>query len=138
MTIFGVTASESELAGGGLDGFLGFFDQKYRDHDYDVGRFKAREVIRQASSRGLTFINYPASDAAIPTDSSWMAIRPIDPNLGGLKLTQVSEELRIEFRKRLSDRIDDVFKELKLKWFERMPLDILIVKRQLDKWLALS
>ncbi len=33
MTIYGVIATESELAGAGLQAFLGFFDQRFRDHD---------------------------------------------------------------------------------------------------------
>ena len=45
MTIYGVIATESELAGAGLLAFPGFFDQRFRDHDYDVGRTHARQVL---------------------------------------------------------------------------------------------
>ncbi|HZQ47360.1 MAG TPA: patatin-like phospholipase family protein, partial [Verrucomicrobiae bacterium] len=38
MTIYGITASEQELASFELFAFAGFFDRRYRDHDYDVGR----------------------------------------------------------------------------------------------------
>jgi hypothetical protein len=49
MTIYGVIATESELAGAGLQAFLGFFDQRFRDHDYDVGRTHARQVLTDSA-----------------------------------------------------------------------------------------
>jgi Patatin-like phospholipase len=50
MTIYGITADSSELAGAGLQAFLGFFEQEYRDHDYDVGRMKARSFLDPAKN----------------------------------------------------------------------------------------
>ena len=51
MTIYGVIAKESELAGAGLQAFLGFFAQRFRDHDYDVGRCHARKVLTVRSTQ---------------------------------------------------------------------------------------
>ncbi len=42
MYICAITADSAELASSGVSAFLGFFDQAYRDHDYDVGRTKLR------------------------------------------------------------------------------------------------
>ncbi len=52
MTIYGVTAMNTELAGAGLQAFLGFFDQEFRDHDYDVGRTHARQVLTNPELAG--------------------------------------------------------------------------------------
>jgi hypothetical protein len=46
MRILGITAQESELAGAKLFMFQGFFDRKFRQHDYEVGRLKSRQMIR--------------------------------------------------------------------------------------------
>jgi hypothetical protein len=45
MIIYGITAKESELASAGIQSFLGFFDQRYRDHDYDVARDHAQKIL---------------------------------------------------------------------------------------------
>ena len=45
MRIYGIAVSEELLAGADLTGFLGFFDERYRVHDYDRGRMVARMVL---------------------------------------------------------------------------------------------
>ena len=46
MNILAVMADgPRELAGAGLSSFAGFFSQKYREHDYTVGRNKARAYL---------------------------------------------------------------------------------------------
>jgi hypothetical protein len=46
MDILAVTANgRDELAGAGLSSFVGFFSRTYREHDYLVGRKKAREYL---------------------------------------------------------------------------------------------
>ncbi len=68
MKIFGITAHESELAGGKLCAFQGFFDRALRDHDYSVGRKKAREILRSLSS--VLDHGFPAEDSDITWDKS--------------------------------------------------------------------
>jgi hypothetical protein len=46
MRILGITAQESELAGAKFFMFQGFFDRRFRQHDYEVGRLKSRQMIR--------------------------------------------------------------------------------------------
>lgn len=138
MQIFGITATEDELAGSKLEGFIGFFDQKYRDHDYDVGRTKAREFIHNSASLGLIFSNYPALGAPIPPSQPWMNIRSIDHSLDGLELAQVSEDMRKSFRDRLSDRADDFLSEIGIPWAGREAIDLFLIKPKLNKLLGLS
>ena len=46
MNILAVMANgRQELAGAGIASFAGFFSRKYREHDYTVGRNKAREYL---------------------------------------------------------------------------------------------
>jgi len=56
MVIYGITATEDELASSKFESFLGFFDQAYRDHDYDVGRKRALGMpfpLREAIDLGF-------------------------------------------------------------------------------------
>ncbi len=104
MTIYGVIADESELAGAGLQAFLGFFDQKFRDHDYDVGRLHARTVLQSAKladGNGIGPIHYTSSP-----------IRPIDSRWNGLKLRDVPVADLSDFKKGLRKRLNEMLKEL--------------------------
>jgi hypothetical protein len=104
MTIYGVTATESELAGAGLQAFLGFFDQRFRDHDYDVGRSHARRVLTDPalSAPGSIFpIEYPQD-----------SIRPIDERLDGLKLSAVPAADLEQFKAGMRNGIKGMAKEL--------------------------
>lgn len=104
MTIYGVTATDSELAGAGLQAFLGFFDQRFRDHDYDVGRKHARAVL---TSDALAQPNTLGPLRFTPS-----AIRPIDSRLDGLKLSQVPQADLQAFKAGLRKRLNQMLREL--------------------------
>ena len=71
MKIYGVTAKDSELAGAGVQAFLGFFDRRYRDHDYDVGRAHARAfLVGEAAGEDCTSSTRRRSTAS---SRSWAA-----------------------------------------------------------------
>jgi hypothetical protein len=104
MTIYGITAMDSELAGAGLQAFLGFFDQRFRDHDYDLGRSHARRVLMDptlAEKGAIGPINYTGSP-----------IHPIDERLDGLKLSAVPAADVERFKSGLRDRVKQMAKQL--------------------------
>ena len=104
MTIYGVTATDTELASSGLEAFLGFFDQKFRDHDYDVGRAHARQVLTNpelANSGGIGPISYTGSE-----------IRPIDARLNGLKLSGAPAADLEQFKAGTQARVKEMVREL--------------------------
>jgi hypothetical protein len=105
MTIYGVTATSSELAGAGLQAFLGFFDQRFRDHDYDVGRTHARNV--------LTSPEFAQPGALGPIRYTGSEINPIDSGLDGLKMSHVpvahSQEFKVGARKRLNQMLRELW-----------------------------
>ncbi len=105
MTIYGITAKDSELAGAGIQAFLGFFDQSFRDHDYDVGRLHARVVLTDPAlgdPGALGPIHYTSQD-----------IRPIDTRLNGLKVQNVPaadmKAFKAGMRKRLNQMLHELF-----------------------------
>lgn len=115
MYICSVTADESELASAGIMAFLGFFDQRYRDHDYDVGRTKAQAFL----------LNPPAQLGAIRFTPG--VIRPIDSSLNGLRLQDVPRPLRQQLKDRLNDRARDILQE--------MGVPTVVIRDAIDYWL---
>ena len=104
MTIYGVIANSSELAGAELQAFLGFFDQRFRDHDYDVGRKHAQAVLVDpalAESCGIGPLRYKGQD-----------IRPIDSRLDGLKLKDVPAADLQAFKAGLKKRLNQMLREM--------------------------
>jgi predicted acylesterase/phospholipase RssA len=54
MNILAVMAEgRNDLAGAGISSFVGFFSRKFRDHDYLVGRIKAREYLAKPEVRKI-------------------------------------------------------------------------------------
>jgi hypothetical protein len=110
MTIYGVTAMDSELAGAGLEAFLGFFDQIFRDHDYDVGRTHARRFLNNP------VISQPGGIGPLNLDANQPAIRPIEHRLDGLRLSHVPVGDLAQFKNGAKDRVNEMLKELIGNW----------------------
>jgi hypothetical protein len=103
MTIYGVIAKESELAGAGLQAFLGFFDQQFRDHDYDVGRKHAQDVLLNPALGN--------SGAIGPFRYTPMDVRPIDHRLDGLRLKDVPAADLHLFKAGMRKRLNQMLRE---------------------------
>jgi hypothetical protein len=113
MTIYGVTAKDSELAGAGLEAFLGFFDQVFRDHDYDVGRTHARDFLKILNDPAVT----PAGGIGpLNLDPIQSTIHPIDHRLDGLRLSHVPAADLAQFKNGMKDRVNAMLKELIGNW----------------------
>lgn len=126
MLICSVTAADSELASGAVAAFLGFFDQRYRDHDYDVGRAKAQAFLA----------NPPAGLGPIRCRPE--PIRQIDHSLDGLKLGDVDIDKRKRVKSRLRDRAHTIMEELGVATaIIRETIDLALISPQLDKILML-
>lgn len=106
MKIVSITASDAELAGADLFAFGGFFDFKYRKHDYDVGRDKAQRFLTNACPLGV--LKFQAE----PID-------PIDPSLNNLKLEQMEEQVRKDFYDRLKDRVLTIMEAIGMNYVTR-------------------
>jgi len=92
MQILAISSDDSELAGSDLQAFCGFFDFKYRKHDYDVGRDKAQLfLLREDCPLGK--INFSPE-----------TIDYIDHNLDNLKLENMDLSIRQDVYSRLKDR----------------------------------
>lgn len=117
MRIYGMAVSEELLAGAELSAFLGFFDERYRVHDYDRGRMVARTVLTSSS------INEPGELGPIrytPTH-----INPIDSTLNGLQLSQLSSEEQQVFRDGIKKRVNELVRDLIGFW--SYPADVVVI-----------
>ncbi len=129
MVIYGITADDSELASYELFAFAGFFDRRYRDHDYEVGRKKAQAFLAAPDKLGpIRFRPEP--------------LGPIDPALDGLKLEKMDRTVREKIRDQIRDRAHEIMKEAGINpWLiggaVREAIDLALVKPQLDKLLKL-
>jgi hypothetical protein len=125
MRIYSVTASREELASAPLHAFQGFIDQRYRQHDYDVGRQKMRDRILELNQLHdpLGPINY--QDAAVPIS--------IDPALNGLTMDRIPVKRREQVRDKLHKRITAAMKAEHLNFIERKGIDWLVLNGFLNK-----
>ncbi len=110
MTIYGITAMDSELAGAGLEAFLGFFDQVFRDHDYDVGRSHARKFLANP------VVAQPCGIGPLHLDADQSPIRPIDDRLAGLRLSHVPVADLNQFKAGAKQRLNEMLKEMMGNW----------------------
>lgn len=129
MLIYGATASPNELAGAQLHAFQGFIDRAYRQHDFDVGRQKARDLIQAVNVNNDPLGPIQYADAA--------ASVPIEHKLDGLRMADIPIDNRRKLRSRLHNRLTDAMKKEKLNALERQGIDWLVLNHFLDAVLEL-
>lgn len=116
MEIYGVVIDPGKLAGAGIAAFVGFFDERYRRHDYECGREQVQNLIRQLNAdvntdgrRQLGPIHY----TAVPVD--------IDHSLDGLHLNQISRDDIQTLKDGLTRRMNQILTHELLNPVERYP-----------------
>ena len=128
MQIYGIVTKDGFLTGAGVFAFLGFFDIRYRDHDYDWGRTVAQQLL------GKPEFNQPGQLGPIRYTSA--PIRPIDATLTGLHLNQVPDSEVAALKVGLTARINEILKDLLSNPLKRYPAQLgadLILKLLLDR-----
>lgn len=69
MKIIAVIADEKkDLMGSGLAAFVGFFNKKFREHDYWMGRVKARKYLLRPDVTGILGVTHWANEAELKAD----------------------------------------------------------------------
>lgn len=132
MYIFDFLADTSKLASAGIQAFQGFFDQKFRDHDYDYGRDQARCCLQsyQAQPGGFFSTLHWTPD---PNSS----IRAIDTSLNGAPLTAISLQKRQALHNRLSGAADTLLTEAGLNKLTRWALRTFVIDGKIKRFLGL-
>jgi hypothetical protein len=151
MYIYGITATNHELAGGGMFAFLGFFDLTLRQHDYNLGRQKARAFLAQHRDR---ITEHAADSAEPPPDIGPIRYNPTDtiPDIpvpqrnptGDVLISALDRDIRARLLETTSQRVNtllgDVLASFRLPNFLIGPLSWflgLAVKGEIKRRLAL-
>jgi hypothetical protein len=129
MRIYDFTAVPAELASYGLLAFAGFFDVRYRKHDYDCGRKMAqRQLDRYKTQTGGVFSNLHWTPRAIDA---------IDPTLNNIQMAHVDKTKRESVYHQISDAADALLQELNVNAFKRKLVMWFVIDGQVKKLLAL-
>jgi hypothetical protein len=129
MLIYDFVADTSLLAGNQLAAFEGFFDIKYRKHDYDYGR--------SVGQRQLAFYKNQATGVFANLRWTPKPIDPIDPELNNIQMSQVDRTLRERVYSQLSDAANQLLEELNVNVFIRKPAMWFFIQGEIKKLLAL-
>lgn len=133
MQIFGITASADELAGDQLCAFSGFFDQKLRDNDYDVGRQKTREFVATINNDPRNPL-YPIHYTPDPNQQ----ITGIDPALGISGVADLPHQLRVKLRDQIKNRVGETLTEMGFNAVVRLGIEAFFIDKKLNQWLELN
>lgn len=130
MYIYSVAADDKDLAGGGFFAFFGFLDRSFRDHDYDLGRQKARDFlanINQTSKGKLPKLNYAPKQIH--------NIQPTPP--GGFTAAMIPQQNRKALYKALSTAADKFLDQEGVNWVFRKAIENFYVDGKIKKALGL-
>lgn len=121
MQIYTITAAPEELASDAMYAFVGFMEERFRSHDYNVGRRKARELLAQLQT--IHRQGDKQHEHHLPlADFEFKQPLPAFPNLGNIGITDVGSEVRDELRRRVRHRLDLWLKKEGMRCFLRWPL----------------
>jgi predicted acylesterase/phospholipase RssA len=129
MLIYDFVADTTKLASNGLHAFVGFFDVRYRKHDYDYGRSMGQQRL-------AFYKNQPGSALA---NLHWTpkAIDPIDPNLNNLDMSKVDKNKRKQVCSQMCDAANSLLQELGKGVIVRKAIMTFFIKGQIKEMLAL-
>ncbi len=131
LTVYAITAKDGELAGEKLSAFGGFFDRRFRDYDYYVGRKKAVDFLKnlqQQNSQGeqseqIYLLNcQPGQNLQKPA-----------VDLGDVELDKVNRNLRKQVRNLLLERLGRIIDSVEKRPLIALPLKFFVKKMAEDK-----
>jgi Patatin-like phospholipase len=129
MFIYDFVAEPELLASSGLMAFEGFFDVRYRKHDYDYGRSVAQQRLAQ----------YRGQPGSVFSNLRWTPkpIDPIDQKLHSIQMSHVDETKRRRVYDQMTEAANELLEELDVNVFIRKPLMWFFIQSQIRKLLAL-
>jgi len=126
MRIYGIVTEDGKLAAAGIFAFVGFFDQAFRDHDYDWGRTVAQRLLANPA--------FKAPGELGPIRYTPAPIRPIDSRLNGLLLKDIPKHDVKTFKDGMIHRAQQIIRDTAPWWLRVLvswPLS-LILKALID------
>ncbi|HEY9617850.1 MAG TPA: DUF3376 domain-containing protein, partial [Microcoleaceae cyanobacterium] len=117
MKVYTITSENVELAGEELSAFGGFFDRKWRDYDYFIGRTKAiwlLENLQKMHQQGQG-----EAELYLTVTGSGQDLRHPDVDYGNVNLNNIRPEVRRAVRDRLLDRLSLIVDSFKTNFIIR-------------------
>ena len=129
MLIYDFVAEPELLASSGMMAFAGFFDVRYRKHDYDYGRSVVQKKLPI----------YQEQQDSVFSNLHWTPkpIDPIDQSLNNIQMAQVDKTKRQKVYDQISNSANELLKELNVNVFIRKPLMWFFIEGQIKQMLAL-
>jgi hypothetical protein len=138
MSIYTITAEAAELASSPIAAFFGFFDVRFRKHDYLVGRLKARQTINHI----ITSVQQGA-DNQLPLKIDLLDNTALEAELKTMSalrnasMADVAKETREKLYARLKNRSSLIMKSLGLNIVVRNIVLQLVLKGKIKQFLQL-
>ncbi len=122
MEIYGVVVDPGKLAGTGIAAFVGFFDERYRHHDYEWGRLKVQELIGtlNAEANGLA-CTLPGKPTGLGPIVYTPVTVDIDHSLDGLRLNGIDKDDVHTLKEGLTERVNQILTHELTNPVERYP-----------------
>lgn len=129
MLIYDFVAVPEQLASNGLLAFAGFFDVRYRKHDYDYGRNVAQQRLAI----------YKTQPGSVFSNLQWTPrpIDPIDQSLNNIQMGQVDKTKRRKVYGQIRAAANDLLQELNVNAVIAKLLMWLFIEDEIKKLLAL-
>lgn len=137
MTIYTITAESDELASTPIGAFFGFLDERFRHHDYLMGRLKARTMINdiiasvKAGSNQLPLNIEPLDTTSLQVELDQIA------HLRNANIEDVDINTRNKLYLRLKDRSHRIMKSIGIHSVVRWFVFCFVLRGQLKKFLKI-
>jgi predicted acylesterase/phospholipase RssA len=138
MRIYTITADASELASSPIAAFFGFLDVRFRQHDYLVGRLKARKMLNHI----ITSVQQGATDQ-LPLKIDLLDNTALEAKLQKIEalrnatMKDVAKSTREKLYERLNNRIGLIMKNLGLNFVVRQLVLQFVLKGKIKAFLEL-
>lgn len=114
-----ITSNDSELIGDVFSAFSGFLEEKFRAYDYNIGRERAREQLKEAHRRRL--LSFDPNEQGKMPPIEWKVAKEKSV-IGGETLTQWED---------VKSKLGELAKEIRVDAKDK---DKVIVDDQGDQW----
>ncbi|MEM5498422.1 patatin-like phospholipase family protein [Paraglaciecola mesophila] len=143
MNVYTITAKPEDLASEKVMSFMGFFEERFRHHDYMRGRLNATNVIlhilesRQDSKKAKDHLPLNIDSAFYRAQKKELEDILIDPKLGNVTPKNAARAARERLYERVKDRYYAIAKQMGMNWLLRVGLYNLYIKKRLKGYFEL-
>ena len=122
---------------------MGFFEERFRHHDYMRGRLNATNVIlhilesRQDSKKAKDHLPLNIDSAFYRAQKKELEDILIDPKLGNVTPKNAARAARERLYERVKDRYYAIAKQMGMNWLLRVGLYNLYIKKRLKGYFEL-